>query len=72
MGTPVQMYDSERNKTWDCTLDIYGKVATSGENHCTTAPLGSRDSMRMQKQYSIITGSDIMTLIGRNNILKTL
>ena len=27
MGTPVQMYDSEGNKTWDCTLDIYGKVA---------------------------------------------
>jgi RHS repeat-associated protein len=26
MGTPVQMYDSEGNKTWDCTLDIYGKV----------------------------------------------
>ena len=27
MGTPVQMYDSEGNKTWDCTLNIYGKVA---------------------------------------------
>ncbi|WP_430438258.1 RHS repeat-associated core domain-containing protein, partial [Parabacteroides merdae] len=27
MGTPVQMYDSEGNKIWDCTLDIYGKVA---------------------------------------------
>ena len=26
MGTPVQMYDIEGNKTWDCTLDIYGKV----------------------------------------------
>ena len=26
LGTPVQMYDSEGNKTWDCTLDIYGKV----------------------------------------------
>lgn len=27
MGTPIQMYDSEGNKIWDCTLDIYGKVA---------------------------------------------
>ena len=26
MGTPVQMYDSEGNRIWDCTLDIYGKV----------------------------------------------
>ena len=27
MGTPVQMYDSEGNRIWDCTLDIYGKAA---------------------------------------------
>lgn len=27
MGTPIQMYDSEENKIWNCTLDIYGKVA---------------------------------------------
>ena len=26
MGTPIQMYDGQGNKTWDCTLDIYGKV----------------------------------------------
>ena len=26
LGTPVQMYDGQGNKTWDCTLDIYGKV----------------------------------------------
>ena len=26
MGTPIQMYDGLGNKTWDCTLDIYGKV----------------------------------------------
>ena len=26
MDTPVQMYDSEGNRIWDCTLDIYGKV----------------------------------------------
>ena len=27
MGIPIQMYDGQGNKTWDCTLDIYGKVA---------------------------------------------
>lgn len=26
LGTPIQMYDGLGNKTWDCTLDIYGKV----------------------------------------------
>ena len=26
MGTPIQMYDGQGNKTWDCVLDIYGKV----------------------------------------------
>ena len=26
LGTPIQMYDGQGNKTWDCTLDIYGKV----------------------------------------------
>ena len=26
LGTPIQMYDEQGNKTWDCTLDIYGKV----------------------------------------------
>ena len=25
LGTPIQMYDEQGNKTWDCTLDIYGK-----------------------------------------------
>ena len=28
LGTPIQMYDEKGNKTWDCTLDIYGKVIT--------------------------------------------
>ena len=28
LGTPIQMYDEQGNKTWDCTLDIYGKVLT--------------------------------------------
>lgn len=26
MGTPIQMYDGQGNKTWNCMLDIYGKV----------------------------------------------
>ncbi|RGM08179.1 hypothetical protein DXC34_18430 [Bacteroides stercoris] len=26
LGTPIQMYDAQGNNTWDCTLDIYGKV----------------------------------------------
>ena len=28
LGTPVQMYNRHGEKTWDCTLDIYGKVRT--------------------------------------------
>lgn len=28
LGTPIEMYDEQGNKTWDCTLDIYGKVLT--------------------------------------------
>ncbi|MBS4827184.1 MAG: RHS repeat protein, partial [Bacteroides sp.] len=28
LGTPIQIYDGQRNKTWDCLLDIYGKVTT--------------------------------------------
>lgn len=28
LGTPIQMYDEQGNKTWDCILDIYGKVLT--------------------------------------------
>lgn len=26
LGTPIQMYDEQGNKTWDCILDAYGKV----------------------------------------------
>ncbi|MFD2582707.1 RHS repeat-associated core domain-containing protein [Pedobacter vanadiisoli] len=26
MGTPVQAYDDEGKKVWDCELDIYGKI----------------------------------------------
>jgi hypothetical protein len=28
LGTPIQMYNEQGDKTWDCTLDIYGKVLT--------------------------------------------
>ena len=37
LGTPIQMYDEKGNKTWDCNLDIYGKVtnfAGSSLNEC--------------------------------------
>ena len=37
LGTPIQMYDELGNKTWDCTLDIYGKVTNfegSSLNEC--------------------------------------
>ena len=35
LGTPIQMYDGQGNKTWDCTLDIYGKVANfAGKSRC--------------------------------------
>ena len=28
LGTPIQMYDGQGNKTWNCLLDSYGKVIT--------------------------------------------
>ncbi|QAR31152.1 RHS repeat-associated core domain-containing protein [Ornithobacterium rhinotracheale] len=28
MGTPVQAYNAQGEKVWDCELDIYGKVRT--------------------------------------------
>jgi RHS repeat-associated protein len=35
LGTPIQMYDGQGNKTWDCTLDIYGKVVNFvGDSRC--------------------------------------
>lgn len=48
MGTPVQMYDSEGNKTWDCTLDIYGKVANFRGESLYDCPF------RFQGQYEDI------------------
>lgn len=46
LGTPIQMYDGQGNKTWDCTLDIYGKVLAvdkGTEFDC---------SFRLQGQYA--------------------
>ena len=48
LGTPIQMYDGQGNKTWDCTLDIYGKVANfAGKSRCDCP-------FRFQGQYEDI------------------
>ena len=46
LGTPIQMYDSEGNKTWDCTLDIYGKVLAVNKGTEFDCPF------RFQGQYA--------------------
>ena len=46
LGTPIQMYDEQGNKTWDCTLDIYGKVTISFGNSEFDCPF------RFQGQYA--------------------
>ena len=45
LGTPIQMYDEQREKTWDCTLDVYGKVATFEGSSLRECPF------RYQGQY---------------------
>lgn len=45
LGTPIQMYDELGNKTWDCTLDIYGKVTNFEGSSLNECPF------RMQGQY---------------------
>lgn len=45
LGTPIQMYDGQGNKTWNCTLDIYGKVTNFAENSRCDCPF------RYQGQY---------------------
>lgn len=45
LGTPVQMYDSKGIKTWDCELDIYGKVRTFEGSSLSDCPF------RYQGQY---------------------
>ena len=46
MGTPIQMYDAQGNKTWDCTLDIYGKVLAVNKGTEFDCPF------RFQGQYA--------------------
>lgn len=45
MGTPIQMYDEQGNKTWDCTLNVYGKVTTFTGKALNACPF------RFQGQY---------------------
>lgn len=45
LGTPIQMYDEEGNKTWDCTLNAYGKTATFEGRSLNECPF------RYQGQY---------------------
>ena len=45
LGTPIQMYDEEGNKTWDCTLNAYGKTTTFEGRSLNECPF------RYQRQY---------------------
>ena len=45
LGTPIQMYDEKGNKTWDCTLDVYGKVTPFEGHSLSDCPF------RFQGQY---------------------
>lgn len=45
LGTPIQMYDEQGNKTWDCTLNVYGKVTTFTGKALNACPF------RFQGQY---------------------
>lgn len=45
LGTPIQMYDEKGNKTWDCTLDVYGKATTFEGRSLSDCPF------RFQGQY---------------------
>lgn len=45
LGTPIQMYDEQGEKTWDCTLDVYGKVANFEGRSLSDCPF------RYQGQY---------------------
>ena len=46
LGTPIQMYNEQGDKTWDCTLDIYGKVLTVNKGSEFDCPF------RFQGQYT--------------------
>ena len=56
LGTPIQMYDEQGNKTWDCTLDIYGKVLALIREQSLIVLSGIRGSMRMRRRDYIIIG----------------
>ena len=45
LGTPIQMYDEQGDKTWDCTLDVYGKVSNFEGRSLSDCPF------RYQGQY---------------------
>lgn len=45
LGTPVQMYDEQGERTWDCMLDVYGKVANFEGRSLSDCPF------RYQGQY---------------------
>lgn len=45
LGTPTHMYDNEGRKTWDCQLDIYGRVRTFDGSSLSDCPF------RYQGQY---------------------
>ena len=45
LGTPIQMYDEQGEKTWDCTLDVYGKVSNFEGRSLSDCPF------RYQGQY---------------------
>lgn len=45
LGTPIQIYNQTGEKTWDCTLDIYGKVSIFEGRSLSDCPF------RYQGQY---------------------
>ena len=46
LGTPIQMYDEQGNKTWSCSLNIYGKVLAVNKGMEFDCPF------RFQGQYA--------------------
>ncbi len=55
LGTPVQMYNQKAEKTWDCTLDIYGKVRTfegSSLNDCPFRYQGQYEDEETELYYN--------------------
>jgi len=82
LGTPIQMYDEQGNKIWDCTLDIYGKVLTfdgSSLNDCPSRFQGQYEDEETGLYYNrfrfydsnagIYLSQDPIRLLGGNPIL---